>query len=169
MANALSLLRILLSLPTVLAIGNGQLQIALILVALGAFTDLLDGKVARANDEATNIGKLLDPLADKVFVLSALIALVEAGKVGSLPVVLLLLRELGVSFLRSVAVGHGIILEASLLGKIKTSLEFLALVLFLAEYPVGVHALWVCILLAYVSAYDYLRVYLKAMSDLNYP
>ena len=169
MANALTLLRILLALPTVFAIVSNQLDVALALVILGALTDLLDGKLARMNGEVTNLGKLLDPLADKVFILSALIALIEIGRVSSMPVILLLLRELGVSFIRNAAAGQGVVFEASLLGKFKTSLEFLAVSLLLTEYPFGTHILWASVFVAYISAYDYLRAYLRAFSGLNYP
>ncbi len=169
MANLLTLSRILLALPTVLAVVNGQLSLALIIFLTGALTDLVDGRLARMNGETTNLGKFLDPLADKVLVLSTLIALVEIGRVGSLPVILLLLRELSITFVRSMLAGQGVVLEASALGKFKTSLEFLAVILLLVEYPYGVHVLWLSVLVAYVSAYDYLKTYLRELSGLNYP
>ena len=169
MANVLTVLRIFLALPAVFAIVNNQLDVALGLVAVSALTDLLDGKLARMNGETTNLGKFLDPLADKIFVLSVLIALVDVGRVSSVPVVFLLLRELSVSFVRSFAASQGLVFEASLLGKFKTSLEFLAIFLLLTEYPFGIHVLWISVLAAYVSAYDYLRAYLKDISGLNYP
>ena len=67
------------------------------------------------------------------------------------------------------AVNQGVVFEASVLGKFKTSLEFLAVALLLTEYPFGIHILWASILVAYVSAYDYLRAYLRELSGLNYP
>ena len=169
MANLLTFLRILLALPTALAVMNGQLNLALLIFLTGAFTDLVDGRLARMNGETTNLGKFLDPLADKILVLATLIALVEIDRVGALPVILLLLRELSITFVRSALAGQGIVLEASTLGKFKTSLEFLAVTLLLVEYPFGVHLLWVSVLVAYVSAYDYLKTYLRELSGLNYP
>ncbi len=169
MANALTLLRILLAVPTVLAIVGGQRDAALALILLGALSDLLDGKLARWGGEVTNLGKFLDPLADKIFILSALIALVDVDSVSSVPVILLLLRELSVSFVRSVVAAQGVVFEASVLGKFKTSLEFLALGLLTAGYPFGVHVLWASVFVAYLSAFEYLRAYLKVLSGLNYP
>ena len=169
MANLITLLRILLTLPTVLAVVSGQLHVALVLFLAGVLTDLMDGVLARMNGDVTNLGKLLDPLADKVLVLSTLIALVQVDVVGSFPVVLLLLRELSVTFIRSLLAGQGVILEASYLGKLKTSLEFLAVAFLLAGYNLGVHLLWVSVLVAYLSAYDYLKTYLRELSGLNYP
>lgn len=169
MANFLTFTRILLTLPLVVAIIQGKFEIALIIAIIGALSDMLDGKVARLNGEVTNLGKILDPLADKIFILSALIALVEVNRISSLPVILLLLRELSVSFMRSVAVGQGLIIEASLLGKLKTSLEFLTVILLLYNYPYGTVLLWASVIVAYISAYDYLRTYLRALSELNYP
>lgn len=169
MANFLTLMRILLTLPLVVAIIQGKFELALAITVLGALSDLLDGKIARLSGEVTNLGKILDPLADKIFLLSALIALVEVGRVSSLPVILLLLRELSVSFMRSIAVGQGLIIEASLLGKLKTSLEFLTLLTLLFGNPYGTLLLWASVIFAYLSAYEYLRTYLRALSELNYP
>jgi len=98
-----------------------------------------------------------------------MIALIEIDKVSSMPVILLLLRELSVSFVRSAAASQGVVFEASTLGKLKTSLEFLAVGLLLTNYPFGLHLLWASVLVAYVSAYDYLRSYLREISGLNYP
>lgn len=169
MANFLTLVRILLALPTVVAVISERFELALALTLLGAVSDALDGKLARWGGEVTTLGKFLDPLADKIFVLSVLVALVEVDKVSSLPVVLLLLRELSVSFVRSLAAVQGVVFGASVLGKFKTSLEFLSLCLILWGYPFGVHILWVSVLVAYLSAYEYLRAYLKEISGLNYP
>ena len=169
MANVLTFSRILLTLPTVIAVINGQFTIALLLFLLGALTDLADGFLARVNGEVSNFGRFLDPLADKILVLSTLVALVDAGRVGSLPVILLLLRELSITFVRSALVGQGVAIEASLLGKFKTSLQFLAVALLLIEHPFGAYLLWTAVIVAYLSAYDYLKTYLRELSGLNYP
>jgi len=164
MANALTMLRILLVLPTVGAILIQRYDVALGLVVLGALSDALDGRLARWEGETSDLGKFLDPLADKLFILSAFVALVDTGMVSSLPVILLLLRELSVSFMRSIAAVQGNVFGASFLGKVKTSAEFLALGLLLAGYPLGIHVLWLSVVLAYISAYEYLRAYLREMS-----
>ncbi|EDP76362.1 CDP-alcohol phosphatidyltransferase family protein [Hydrogenivirga sp. 128-5-R1-1] len=169
MANFMTFLRILIVIPIVASILNGQFGVAVVLTVLGAVTDLVDGRVARKQGGGKNFGKLLDPLADKVFVLSILTALVEVGRVGSVPVILLMLREFSVSFLRSLSASQGTVFGASQLGKIKTLTEFLAIVFILAGYGVGTLLLWLSILVAYVSFYEYLKVYLKSSAGLNYP
>ncbi len=168
MANALSFFRILIALPVVGAILTGQVTLALILFLLGALSDLIDGKVAREKGEEGSFGKLLDPFADKVLVISTLIALVEAGHVKSLPVILLTIRELAISFLRSVAVGQGIVMQASALGKAKTFLENTAIILFLGGFQFGSVVLWSSVGLAYISLYDYIKSYIRSASGLNY-
>ncbi len=169
MANFMTLLRILLVLPIAVSILSDRNGVALILTILGALTDLVDGKVARKNGGSGDVGKLLDPFADKVFVLSILIALIEVGVVSSIPVILLLLREFSVSLLRSISASQGMVFGASQLGKLKTFTEFLALIFLLAGYQVGTYILWLSVGVAYLSFYDYVRSYLKAFTGVNYP
>ncbi len=168
MANALSFFRILIALPVVGAILTDQMTLALLLFILGALSDLLDGKVARDRGEEGSFGKLIDPFADKVLVISSMIALVEVGTVKSLPVILITIRELAISFLRSVAVGHGLVIPASTLGKSKTLLEMVAVVLLLKGFEIGSAVLWSAVALAYISLYDYIRSYIRSASGLNY-
>jgi len=160
MANLMTLFRILITIPLVLAIIREQFEIAFLFALAGIISDAVDGKLARLNGEGNPLGKLLDPLADKIFVLSSLIALVEVGRIGSFPVILLLLRELGVTFLRSFAASQGFIISASLLGKVKTFLEFSAVLLLIPGVEMGSYLLWSAVAVAYVSVYDYARSYL---------
>jgi len=169
MANLMTLFRILVTVPLVLAILREQYEVAFVFALAGALSDAADGKIARLNGEENSIGKLLDPLADKIFVLSTLIALVEVDRVGAFPVILLLLRELSVSFLRSFAVSQGVLISASLLGKLKTFLEFSAVLLLISGVEIGSYLLWMAIAVAYISVYDYARSYLKTLTGLNYP
>jgi len=169
MANLMTLFRILITIPLVLAIIREQFEIAFLFALAGIISDAVDGKLARLNGEGNPLGKLLDPLADKIFVLSSLIALVEVGRIGSFPVILLLLRELGVTFLRSFAASQGFIISASLLGKVKTFLEFSAVLLLIPGVEMGSYLLWSAVAVAYVSVYDYARSYLKTLTGLNYP
>ena len=168
MANALSFFRILIALSVVGAILTDQITLALILFVLGALSDLIDGKVARERGEEGSLGKLLDPFADKVLVISALIALIDAGYVQSLPVILLTIRELAISFLRSLAVGQGMVIQASAMGKAKTFLENTAVIAFLSGLQVSNFLLWSSVALAYISLYDYIKTYIRSVSGLNY-
>ena len=159
----------IITFPTVVAILRGDLSIALVLAFLGSVSDAMDGLFARKNGRANGIGKILDPYVDKVFALSILVALVATGMVSPIPVVLLLFRDLSVSFLRTVAAVQGVILEASLLGKVKTFLEFTSIIAVLGGLSVGNVLLWCAVLVSYLSVYEYIRSYLKASSGLNYP
>lgn len=98
--------------------------------AAAAFTDYLDGHIARKNGIVTDFGKFIDPVADKLLNLSAFIMLIHAGLMPAWAVVIILARELCVDGLRMVAVGHGQVIAAGMLGKIKTVSQ-IALVLFL--------------------------------------
>lgn len=165
----MTLLRLALTFPTVVAVLRGDLKIALLLTVLAGVSDMIDGRVARRFKNSNGIGKMLDPYADKVFTLLTLIALVDAGKVSSVPVILLAFRDLTVSFLRSLSALQGNPLEASYLAKIKTFLLFSSLILLLANTDVGDEVLWVAVLIAYISVYDYIKSYLRTPSGLNYP
>lgn len=108
------------------------------LVAAGVFiviscTDWIDGYLARSRGEVTDLGKFLDPLADKILVAAALIALVELGVIPSWPVLIILTREFIVSGIRMVAATKGMVIAASWYGKAKTVLQIVAIVLFLVK------------------------------------
>ncbi len=104
-----------------------------------SLTDLLDGYLARQYGEITRIGKLLDPLADKLLVMTALIVLVGVGRIpdwGIPLVIAILAREFAVTGLRAMAAAEGrIVIEAATLGKWKTGLQIAALTMLLIYYP----------------------------------
>ncbi len=102
---------------------------------LAASTDLLDGYLARRRSEVTKVGKLLDPLADKLLVVSALILLVGHGAIPSWLAILLIGRELAVTGLRAVAAAESIILPAESGGKYKTVAQIVAIPFLLVESP----------------------------------
>lgn len=108
------------------------------LVAAGVFiviscTDWVDGYLARSRGEVTDLGKFLDPLADKILVAAALIALVELRVIPSWPVLVILVREFIVSGIRMLAASKGVVIAASWYGKAKTVLQIVAIVLFLVK------------------------------------
>lgn len=107
-------------------------------VAAGIFimlagTDALDGYLARSRGEITNFGKFMDPLADKILVAAALLALIELGVLPSWVALIILCREFIVSGIRMVAASQGIIIAASWYGKAKTASQIIALVLFIIK------------------------------------
>ncbi len=104
--------------------GHDQLAAALFIVF--SLTDILDGEIARRRGTVSNFGKFLDPLADKLFVLSVLIVLVQEGLVAAWIVVVIFSRELIITILRSVAAAQGRVISAAPLGKTKTVMQIRA-------------------------------------------
>ena len=112
-----------------------------------AFTDYLDGHIARKEGIVTDFGKFIDPVADKLLNLSAMIMLIHVGLLPAWMVIAILARELCVDGLRMVAVGHGKVIAAGQLGKIKTVSQ-IVLVLWLMLTRLGVYGNWFSLLLA---------------------
>jgi CDP-diacylglycerol--glycerol-3-phosphate 3-phosphatidyltransferase len=173
--NALTLLRIFF-VPLLVAvlvqdgrsISAGQFSFSNEQVALGiflaaAFTDLLDGWLARRWNQITTVGMLLDPIADKLLISAALISLVQVGRVAGWMAVLMIGREFAVSGLRSIAAGEGYVIEATELGKTKMVLQVLAIALILGTGDFSELAwlaqlsLWAAMVFALASAADYFR------------
>ena len=108
------------------------------LVAAGVFiiiscTDWIDGYLARSRNEVTDFGKFMDPLADKILVAAALLALVELSVLPSWPVLIILVREFIVSGIRMIAATKGEVIAASWYGKAKTVFQIIAIVLFIVK------------------------------------
>ncbi|MDX1973609.1 MAG: CDP-diacylglycerol--glycerol-3-phosphate 3-phosphatidyltransferase [Candidatus Sumerlaeia bacterium] len=141
--NKLSLLRVALIPPALICLLWGGMEstqpeitvwlraAALVIVVVATATDFLDGWIARSRGLITNLGKLLDPLADKVLVAAVMIALVELQVYPAWPVVLILAREFLVTGLRMVAVAEGAVLAADSWGKHKTAWQLIALLVAL--------------------------------------
>ena len=131
LANRITLLRILL-IPVYLILAYlGHLRWALAAFIIACLTDFVDGYVARRYDQVTNFGKFLDPLADKVLVLSAMCFFVEQGRMPGWALAIVLLREFAVSGLRMIAVEQGRVIAAAKSGKIKTAATMVCLCLML--------------------------------------
>ena len=109
----------------------GSKIIALAVFVLASVTDALDGYIARSRNLITTFGKFLDPLADKVLVLSALICLAKLGYVGAVPVIIIMTREFTVSGLRLVTANEGVVVAAGIWGKLKTAFTMAAIVVIL--------------------------------------
>jgi CDP-diacylglycerol--glycerol-3-phosphate 3-phosphatidyltransferase len=140
--------------------GHDQLAAALFIVF--SFTDTLDGQIARRRGIVSDLGKFLDPLADKLLVLSVLIVLVQEGLVASWVVVVIFSRELLITIIRSVGASQGQVIGAAPLGKTKTVTQMGAVALLILQrpYPVLVPiadvAVAVAVIFTIVSGIDYL-------------
>lgn len=111
--------------------------LALIIFAIAALTDALDGHIARKNNLITNFGKFLDPLADKVLVVSALIAFIELDIISSIPVIIIVAREFMVSGLRLLAANSGTVVAAGFWGKLKTAFTMVTIVVILINLAIA--------------------------------
>lgn len=121
--NGLTLLRILLIpaiLYFVLVSGSYHGAMALALFALAAISDAVDGYIARLREHETNVGKFADPIADKILIISVLLAFVQLQEISAVPVIIIVAREFLVTGLRTVISAQGVVLGASLWGKLKT-------------------------------------------------
>lgn len=142
--NALTISR-LVAIPVLMGLlllrfpGHDQAAAALFIVF--SLTDTVDGQLARRTGRVSDLGKFLDPLADKLFVLSVLIVLVQEGLVAAWVVVVIFSRELIITILRSVAATQGRIIAAAPLGKTKTVTQMAAVTLLILQRPYPVLAL----------------------------
>jgi CDP-diacylglycerol--glycerol-3-phosphate 3-phosphatidyltransferase len=114
---------------------EGWNYIAAALFVIAFITDIIDGRYARKHNIVTNFGKLMDPMADKLFVCSAFIMLVSWGAIHAVVAVVVIAREFIVSAFRLVAVEGGKVIAASWLGKIKTVTQCVAVTLVLLKNP----------------------------------
>ena len=146
---------------------SAVMGIAFLAVSL---TDMVDGYIARVHNQESRIGKLLDPLADKLLVMTAFVMLVGVGRIPpeALPlVVVILARELVVTGLRGMAGTQGVVIAASSLGKWKTGFQLAAITALLIHWPflglpaheLGLGLLVVATGLTVVSGWQYLRAY----------
>ena len=162
--NKLTILRMIMIIPFVVfmlvPIGGTGKWIALALFVIASLTDLLDGKIARKYNLVTTFGKFMDPLADKLLVCSALICLVEMGKIPAWIVIIIVSREFIISGFRLVASDKGVVIAASYWGKFKTTFQMVMIVLMIADIPVlslvTTIVMWAALILTVVSLVDYL-------------
>jgi CDP-diacylglycerol--glycerol-3-phosphate 3-phosphatidyltransferase len=144
-----------------------------VIYAAAAISDVLDGELARRRNLVTVLGKFLDPLADKLIVMAALVMLVRLGRVASGLVIALLAREFIVTGLRSIAASEGMVIAAGQGGKWKTALQLTGIITLLVHYTytldfvfwkveanfnrVGTWLLWLALIASVVSAGQYIK------------
>ena len=151
-----------------LNIGCGK-YIAVGIFILASLTDLLDGKIARKYNLVTNFGKFMDPLADKLLVCSALIALVDLERIAAWIVIIIIAREFIISGFRLVASDNGVVIAASYWGKFKTTFQMVMICLMIANFPqlqiLTDIIMWIALILTVVSLIDYLVKNKDVMKD----
>lgn len=173
--NKLTVFRVILIVPFVVILlggdagwfgGNRMLTdcAALAIFVIASLTDLLDGKIARKYNLVTNFGKFMDPLADKLLVSAALIALVELERLPAWIVIVIISREFIISGFRLIASDNHVVIAASYWGKFKTTFQMIMVCLMLlnlgAQYSwmqlLTDVVMWIALVLTVVSLIDYL-------------
>ena len=148
---------------------EGQKWIALIIFVAASLTDLADGKIARARGLVTNFGKFMDPLADKLLVCSALVCLCSLQRLEAWIVIVIIAREFIISGFRLVASDAGIVIAASMWGKVKTVFQMTMVILLIADiaalHVVTVIVIYAATILTIVSLVDYIAKNRKVISD----
>ncbi len=155
---------------------------ALITFCIAAITDHFDGELARRNGQITDFGKFLDPLADKMLVMSAFICFIQLDIVGALPVIIILMREFIVTSVRLVAMGYGKVISANIWGKAKTVSQIVAIIIILlTQYTMettyniqGINAahfsvinlvvVWISVIFTFISGVIYIIDNIKFIS-----
>ncbi len=182
--NTLTLLRIA-AVPLMVWVlwtppGVWMARLAMAIFVTAMITDIIDGYLARKWGLVSVIGAFLDPLADKLMVVTTLVMLVAHGWLPAWMVALLICRELTITALRTIAVSEGLVLAASTLGKFKTSFQATALgfllwhheTVFLGLFPVDVHAcgivlIYFALFFSLVSGWSYLASFFRHAGSLN--
>ena len=158
--NKLTLLRIILT-PVFMAVlymgFPGASWVALAIFIIASFTDLLDGKIARKYNLVTDFGKFADPLADKILVTAAMLWFVEIGQMPAWALLIVVIREFGVSGLRMLASDKGRVIAAGWSGKVKTASTMVCIVLMFLPIPTIVNTIcvWVIALTTLYSGVEY--------------
>ena len=143
--------------------------IALGIFIAAAITDTLDGQIARRCNLVTTFGKFMDPLADKLLVCSAMIALVDQGRIPAWIVIIIIAREFIISGFRLIASDNGVVIAASYWGKFKTTFQMVSVVLLILDIPalafVTTICVWIALLLTIVSLVDYIYKNHKILTE----
>jgi CDP-diacylglycerol--glycerol-3-phosphate 3-phosphatidyltransferase len=169
--NLLTVFRILLVPVLVAALlagtDNGDLLAAAVF-AVASVTDFFDGWIARRRQAESNFGKLMDPLADKLLVTAALVALVSLNRVAAWVAMVIIAREFAVTGLRTMAMEQGYVVSASIWGKLKTVVQIIAVMSLIAykDSPGWVDALvYAAVIVTVMSGADYFFGHRKLLSN----
>lgn len=147
-----------------------HLLIAGLIFGAASYTDHLDGKIARRDHLITNFGKLMDPLADKIMVMSALICFVATGFTNVWFVLIIMIREFAVTSIRLIAVENGVVIAANNWGKLKTVSQIIAIcMIFAMQYILELNALQILVLpdaALFASVFSWIGFALMAVTTL---
>jgi CDP-diacylglycerol--glycerol-3-phosphate 3-phosphatidyltransferase len=169
--------RILIILPFILVASSNPF-LGAILFAVASLTDLLDGYIARRSKQVTKLGILLDPIADKLLVISALIVLVDMELIAAWIAIIIIAREFIVTGLRVVALSKDIVIPAEMGGKLKVTAQITSVIVLLVDetfisryldklgvpldlHVVGIMFIWIAVILGVISGIQYFILFWK--------
>ncbi len=163
-ANKLTLLRIILIVPFIIILLWGANNfmyrlIAFVIFSVASLTDFLDGYLARKFNLITNFGKLMDPLADKILVLSSLMVFIQLEYVPAWMVIVIITRDFLINGIRSLAASKGKVIAAGNLGKIKTTTQMIAIliIILIGKSSYNFYIMLVPVFFTLWSAWDYIK------------
>lgn len=152
-------------------LGSWSVWVALIIFVAACLTDMLDGRIARKYNLITNFGKFMDPLADKLLVMAALVCFVALDRMPAWIVIIILAREFIISGFRLIAAEQGTVIAASMWGKVKTAVTMVTIIVMIPNFG-GELMYWVeqiliyaSLILTVVSLADYIIKNRKVLSD----
>ncbi|MCL2610209.1 MAG: CDP-diacylglycerol--glycerol-3-phosphate 3-phosphatidyltransferase [Defluviitaleaceae bacterium] len=160
--------------------------VAVFIFTVAAITDAIDGNLARKRNLITNLGKFLDPVADKLLVCSALIALIQLEAIPAIAVIIIIAREFIITFFRTVAASAGSVIAADKWGKIKTTFQItmiIYLMVFLEIFDfvlnilpfltapffhyLGIVLIWITVFITAYSAFNYIHKNIQVFKEIN--
>jgi CDP-diacylglycerol--glycerol-3-phosphate 3-phosphatidyltransferase len=165
--NKLTCIRMVMVIPFVICMLAGRAEgpfkwISLILFIAASLTDLVDGYLARRDNLVTNFGKFMDPLADKILTISAMICLVDLRRLPAWIVIIIIAREFIISGFRLIASDNGIVIAASWWGKTKTVTQMIMIILLIINFQsepmhtVQIVAIFIAVVMTVISLWDYI-------------
>ncbi len=132
-----------------------------LIFVIASVTDFFDGYIARAWNQMTKLGGILDPLADKMLMLAGFLGLMVIDRASAWAVFLILSREFFITGLRVVAVAEGKSVASTMAGKVKTVVQMIAIGFLIMNWPFATELLWLAVVLTIYSGYEYTRDYFK--------
>jgi CDP-diacylglycerol--glycerol-3-phosphate 3-phosphatidyltransferase len=157
--NKLSFFRLFL-IPIIMIILYSKIEnsvyIATFFFIIAAITDAIDGYIARSRNLITDFGKFIDPLIDKILVVSILIYLVNIQTIPDWVVIIIIAREFAISGYRIIAASKGVVIAASKMAKVKTQSQMIAVIFALLELPFFIIIMYIAVVLTVLSGAQYL-------------
>jgi len=138
-----------------------------LLFVLASATDFFDGYIARELNQITMLGQILDPLADKMLTLAAFLGLMISGEASAWAIYIIIVRELFITGLRTVAVGENLDISASMAGKVKTVMQMIAIGFLIMHFPFATEFLWFAVAITLYSGAEFVYGFAKAFQGEN--